>query len=238
MNVKEFQAGLKGICPACGAKVRIPLESTRPSSRQEPSATEPRASEAAAALADRAIAFDPLSPMFATPIDPLASPAAERRQDAEGRQGAERQQAAARAPAYSSAAATFAATPDLQAADPLASTENVVWYVRPPSGGQFGPATADIVRSWVAEGRVSVDTLVWREGWREWQEAANVFPQLSSPVPMTLESLLPEPIALPIHAHPPKSHLPPRKTQLIMLGSLAGVILVFIIIFLILWLKS
>ncbi len=35
LNVKEFQAGRKGICPFCGAKIQIPTESTRPSTREE-----------------------------------------------------------------------------------------------------------------------------------------------------------------------------------------------------------
>ena len=30
----------------------------------------------------------------------------------------------------------------------------VVWYVRPPSGGQYGPAKDDLMRTWIAEGRV------------------------------------------------------------------------------------
>lgn len=62
--------------------------------------------------------------------------------------------------------------------DPLAEAPNAVWYVRPPSGGQFGPAQADMMRGWLTEGRVSPETLVWREGWADWQEAGAVFPQL------------------------------------------------------------
>ncbi len=62
--------------------------------------------------------------------------------------------------------------------DPLAEVPNAVWYVRPPSGGQFGPAQADMMRGWLTEGRVSPETLVWREGWADWQEAGAVFPQL------------------------------------------------------------
>jgi hypothetical protein len=54
----------------------------------------------------------------------------------------------------------------------------MIWYVRPPSGGQFGPATGDVMRNWLTEGRVSTDSLVWREGWRDWQEAGQVFSQL------------------------------------------------------------
>ena len=34
------------------------------------------------------------------------------------------------------------------------------------------------MRTWLGEGRLGGDSLVWREGWREWQEAAAVFPQL------------------------------------------------------------
>lgn len=63
-------------------------------------------------------------------------------------------------------------------ADPLAEAPNAVWYVRPASGGQYGPATAEVMRTWLAEGRIGADTLVWREGWRDWQQAAGVFPQL------------------------------------------------------------
>lgn len=64
-------------------------------------------------------------------------------------------------------------------ADPLAEDPQAVWYVRPPSGGQFGPAEADVMRTWIKEGRVTADSLVWREGWRDWAEAVKVFPKLA-----------------------------------------------------------
>jgi hypothetical protein len=54
----------------------------------------------------------------------------------------------------------------------------MIWYIRPPSGGQFGPAPGELMRTWMNEGRVSADSLVWREGWRDWQEAGTVFPKL------------------------------------------------------------
>lgn len=62
--------------------------------------------------------------------------------------------------------------------DPLAEAPDAVWYVRPPGGGQFGPASGSVMQSWIAEGRVSPDSLVWREGWRDWQKASESFPQL------------------------------------------------------------
>ena len=66
------------------------------------------------------------------------------------------------------------------ATDPIAEAPQAVWYVRPPSGGQYGPARGDVMQRWIAEGRVSEDTLVWREGWPEWRSAGPLFPTLSS----------------------------------------------------------
>lgn len=63
--------------------------------------------------------------------------------------------------------------------DPIAEAPNAVWYVRPPSGGQFGPARGEIMRKWLGEGRVSSDSLVWRDGWADWKSAVAVFPQLA-----------------------------------------------------------
>lgn len=62
--------------------------------------------------------------------------------------------------------------------DPIAEAPEAVWYVRPPSGGQYGPARGDVMRRWVAEGRVSSDSMVWREGWADWQTAGPLFPTL------------------------------------------------------------
>ena len=65
--------------------------------------------------------------------------------------------------------------------DPLIEAGDAVWYVHPRTGGQFGPAAADVMRAWIAEGRISADSLVWHEGWQNWQTAGNVFPELSLP---------------------------------------------------------
>jgi hypothetical protein len=49
------------------------------------------------------------------------------------------------------------------------------WYVRPPAGGQYGPAPADIFCEWLTESRVTRDSLVWRDGWPQWLVASEVF---------------------------------------------------------------
>jgi hypothetical protein len=64
--------------------------------------------------------------------------------------------------------------------DPIAEAPQAVWYVRPRSGGQFGPAPGDIFRQWIAQRRVTADSLVWRDGWTDWRLAAEVLPQLAT----------------------------------------------------------
>ncbi len=61
--------------------------------------------------------------------------------------------------------------------DPLMEAPQAQWYIRPPSGGQFGPAAADLMRQWIQEGRVTADSLVWRDGWQDWKPASATFPQ-------------------------------------------------------------
>jgi hypothetical protein len=86
--------------------------------------------------------------------------------------------AVAKAPQAATAEANPAAT--ATANDPIAEAPAAIWYVRPPTGGQYGPARGEIMRKWLAEGRVSSDSLVWREGWTDWQSAGKLFPALGA----------------------------------------------------------
>ncbi len=148
LNVKDFQAGQTGICPFCGVKMPIPLESTRLGSKQRLS--RHGGGNMLGAVASQTNHGKGDSPIFAdAKIGMVPQPGW---------------------PAPASRAIFR---------DPLAEEEDVVWYVHPASGGQFGPAAADVMRAWIAEGRIAADSLVWREGWRNWQMAGNVFPQLS-----------------------------------------------------------
>jgi hypothetical protein len=85
------------------------------------------------------------------------------------------------APAVSTApAATATAAEPSAGADPIDEAPAAIWYVRPPTGGQYGPARGEIMRKWISEGRVSSDSLVWREGWTDWQNAGKLFPALQA----------------------------------------------------------
>jgi hypothetical protein len=47
--------------------------------------------------------------------------------------------------------------------------DSAAWYVRPASGGQFGPVDTAGFRQWIGEGRVAADAWVWRTGWSDWR---------------------------------------------------------------------
>jgi hypothetical protein len=67
---------------------------------------------------------------------------------------------------------------------PLAQgIEAADWYVRPGSGGQYGPSDESLLRQWIRENRVDADSLVWREDWPEWRRAGDVFAELAPPHP-------------------------------------------------------
>jgi len=75
LNVKEFQAGRRGICPYCGARMQVPLKSTRPSSRklsqQPPTADEVYHAQAAA---EQSASVSPAKPDLQSDSgDPLAT---------------------------------------------------------------------------------------------------------------------------------------------------------------------
>ncbi len=79
---------------------------------------------------------------------------------------------------------------------PAAATEtpatDEVWHVRMASGEQFGPANTEVMRGWIAEGRVPADCWVWRTGWAEWKPGGQAITFLNGPAP-------------PAHLKPPTS---------------------------------
>ena len=166
LNVKSFLAGKRGICPHCGERVRIPhetqLDSAAPTA---PPTSEPNPDDFLPQESENEAAASPVATTTAAAsvVTPTATPTATPRT----------------APVATPVAKPAAAP----AADPIADNPDGVWYVRPPSGGQFGPADGEIMRRWIGEGRVSADSLVWCEGWDDWKKAGPLFPSLGKPTP-------------------------------------------------------
>jgi hypothetical protein len=166
LNVKDFQAGQKGVCPVCDAVMQIPMKSTRPSSRKKhvPQEMLPKGggdkTDTVSRIAQTTFADLPTLPLDA--LDKAADSLAEVGSIEENAEG------------------------------------NRVWYVRPTAGGQYGPATAPIIRTWLVEGRVGRDTLVWCEGWPKWRRADHVFSQWAAEMEVLKPEIPPivEPMAI------------------------------------------
>src|SRR5690606_33134305 len=98
-----------------------------------------------------------------------------------------KQEAPPRATPVAAAAAPAPAASGIATPEPLASAPlTPVWYIRPASGGQFGPADEGLLRQWVAEGRVASDSYVWCTGWPDWKRMAelqHLFPSLAADRP-------------------------------------------------------
>jgi hypothetical protein len=73
------------------------------------------------------------------------------------------------------------------------------------------------MRKWLTEGRVTSDSLVWREGWADWLPATEVFPSLGKPTPPLFNAAVPGP------SKPGPVTLPKKSS-----GNLGAVLLIIL----------
>ena len=189
LNVKAFLAGKKGICPKCGGKVHIPTDKKVSSGAapDENAAGAENAAQLATATSVAAVSI-PITPSIpVTASHPVVASVSSTGPLAPTQPGT----VPVAAPIISTAGSAVtvdgvppsigpsaipqaAAVPAAQI-DPIDEAPHATWYVRPGSGGQFGPAAGDIMRKWIGEGRVSAESMVWREGWTDWKLAGPLF---------------------------------------------------------------
>lgn len=176
LNVKSFLAGRRGICPECDARFRIPMESggvaelVQKGDRggEETQLTGAMQDEAADAMGGYLGAAS-FGQDFGSPLGTIVNSSP----------WTANTNADPMSPASGARTASPMGIYPTAASDPLSEDPQAVWYVRPRSGGQYGPAVAEILRDWIREGRVAGDSYVWREGWADWRSASSVFPQLA-----------------------------------------------------------
>ena len=204
LNIKSFLAGKRGVCPHCGAKFEIPVGASPSPATDAPAASAGSSGRSSgnhlSTVAGTGAATEQATPARAAPAS--AAPAAATsptaaQPSATGAaavQGVSAQPAAAQPSASPGAAAVQPAVGAVAApqpapsaqpqtvVDPLAEAPDALWYIRPPSGGQYGPAKADLIRQWISEGRITADSLVWREGWPDWKLASATFPSMGGGV--------------------------------------------------------
>ena len=172
LNVKSFLAGRTGICPHCSARMQIPLTSTRPSSKDlhGKSQAEQSALPVASPLED----LDEVLPVEVATLFDASS--------AEESPGEQPIKAMQQDSAPSSAGNVGGdAAAEIARDQPPVDAATTMWWVCLEAGGQqYGPAKAEVIRAWIAEGRVERDHLMRREGWSDWQRAGDCFPQFGS----------------------------------------------------------
>jgi hypothetical protein len=96
------------------------------------------------------------------------------------------------------------------------SAEPIVWYIRPAAGGQFGPATEEVFRQWIADGRVAADSWVWRTGWPDWKaggEALVLFADRPPQEPAVATAAFDAPKIVDTPAAAASAHLEPGSAE-------------------------
>ena len=138
LNLKSHLAGRHGLCPDCGARFRIPLESSD--------------------LPVTAVPRDDVNPAQQLSTSDLGRGTGESHQQSE-----------------------FEAKPDSLHDVPVRHGDfspQTVWYVQATegdtAGARFGPATGEQIQTWIAEGRILPNYLVWRDGWSDWQPGSSI----------------------------------------------------------------
>lgn len=199
LHVKDFQAGKKGRCPVCQGAFRIPLsdaeysvepaadpssptKSISPIGQASAGQTSPGQSGFGGAgkrssTAATAPARVPATKPDMAKVKTEAMPAIDRtsiQDNVEQRSSREQMPEAS----------------DIDQVQPRVISEapDATWYVRPATGGQYGPAPSAIVWEWLIEDRIGHDSLVWREDWPEWLPARQVFSEFFSGGPNVTEA--------------------------------------------------
>jgi hypothetical protein len=209
LNVKDFLAGKRGICPHCEARFRIPQASEIPqgSPRIQPGSAADnghRGSPETRTAASSAKGNGALG-NGALGNGALGNGALGNGALGNGALGNGKRQTASTVAVASTADTPIRESPEFIAIpvevdstvtsaslgrlaelssprgnqDAIDEVPDAIWYVRPRAGGQYGPAKGDVLRKWISEGRIAPDALVWREGWADWQLAGPVFPDLA-----------------------------------------------------------
>ncbi len=240
LNIKTQLAGRRGKCPECGVRFRIPREDTEYSIPlpDKPAVQDPAPAESTAAASTPAEeptpAEKPTPAEESTPADPQpqqssALPSAPAVADAATGEATRPEAGATVREEDTQVSDTAAADTSISESavvqppppTPPATRRFVVldedpaalWYVRPRSGGQYGPATVELLYEWIGQGRVSRSALLWRDGWAQWRSAAEVLPELDAAqdapsAPASPQQPAPSPAALSSAAPSPATSSP------------------------------
>lgn len=224
LHVKDFQGGKRSRCPECETKFRIPTESAERSipldgslSASGDSAVQASASGASSAISNAAVGRSTGTiagkgtSAKSTVIKPTGNQLGSADRSALNDDADEPQDALADESTFANQTewnSEHVAAPAPAPLRAIIEAPDANWYVRPPAGGQYGPAPASIFSEWITESRVTRDSLVWRDGWPQWLLASEVFSDFfgsgvasSALVEPTIPAPAIIPAAAPAHTH-------------------------------------
>lgn len=160
LHVKDYQASKRGKCPKCQGAFRVP----------------PKDADFSLAIDESASSIQPTN--LGKPLAPsdskIAPPTAKTKAAAEPKPQV---QPRTKNPPASIPKPAPEANGHPSMPPSLLPLIDSRWYVRPPSGGQYGPATTQMLMDWIAEKRVTADALLWREGLDSWLSARELVPE-------------------------------------------------------------
>jgi hypothetical protein len=165
LHVKDFQGGKRGRCPQCQGRFRVPLSDADHSLPPDGSVNDGSANEEA--QLENATTSSTAS-------------------DVQTRQSTVEQ--TKRQTTEQSRSPSQTLSVGVGKPQQLNEFPEAKWFVRPSSGGQFGPATNDSMWQWLQENRIDHSSLVWREGWNDWLESAEVFADFYATAEVPAES--------------------------------------------------
>lgn len=192
LHVKDFQAGKRGRCPQCQGQFRIPQSDAQFSLAADPNLSQPKELTGAVSASVATMIPSTTAKSVASSLETLATetptPPIDNQLDANSdqrlmdRDEADFDHAKQLLPASEKSAVPFPQSlADLDQPRAIVEAPNANWYVRPATGGQYGPAPAAIFWQWLAEGRVGADSLIWRDDWPQWQSAQQVLGEFFGP---------------------------------------------------------
>jgi len=170
VKVKDHLAGKRGLCPTCGASMRIPAPlpaGARLTGDPQASGAEPQLPLAQFLTLDPVvIATLPRALPFGTA---RATTAVLDEPDAETPQAAEPDADVVLVELLPEAPAPFHAR--------IADRPDLSWRIAYPGGTASEPVEAATLQDWLSGGQAEGTELVWRTDWRDWLPVRDVFPE-------------------------------------------------------------
>jgi DNA-directed RNA polymerase subunit RPC12/RpoP len=196
LNIKRELAGRRGVCPQCQSRIRIPMEDTAQSSPVDDvriiqsnaanSAGRAASQEAAGSTGNGggAAVMAESQRVSKTAVSTPAAPATRVSNGAPvvtDHHVTDRH--AGQTLDVQNPSGQAGNVQQVAAGSILDEEPDATWYVRPPSGGQYGPASTVELQEWITQGRVAASALLWRDGWPQWRDASDALPEMSASLP-------------------------------------------------------